>query len=136
MEKRLNNSEKRNAILSALKNTTTHPSADWIFEKVREDCPGIGIATVYRNLKILLEQNQIFKVDVGDGLDHYDAQTEIPHDHTYCTSCGCIGDIEAISASGLEQFAKDEFSVEAYSLVLYGKCKKCKQEETLETKVI
>lgn len=136
MKTRLNNSEKRNAILSALKNTTSHPSAEWIFEKVKEDCPGIGIATVYRNLKILLEQNQIFKVDVGDGLDHYDAQIEIPHDHTYCTVCGAIGDIEASSVSGFEKIAKDEFSVEAYSLVLYGKCRKCKQEEALEKKVI
>lgn len=127
MNTQLKSSKNRDAILAVLRGTTTHPSADWIFEKVRESNPNIGIATVYRNLKTLLEQNEIFKVDVGDGLDHYDAQIAVRHDHTYCTSCGAIGDIDAISASSLEQFAKDKFSVEAYSLVLFGKCEKCKK---------
>ena len=129
MNKQLKNSEKRNAILAVLKGTTTHPSADWIFERVKESYPSIGIATVYRNLKILLEQNQIFKVDVGDGLDHYDAQTEIRHDHTFCLICGAIGDIEVVPEKQLEKFAVNNFSVESYSMVLFGKCNKCKQKE-------
>lgn len=129
MKGQLKNSEKRNAILAALKCTKTHPSADWIYEKVKEDIPGIGIATVYRNLKLLLEQNQIFKVDVGDGLDHYDAQTEIRHDHTYCLKCGAIGDINVSAPADLDSFANDEFSIESYSMVLFGKCKKCAQAE-------
>lgn len=129
MEKQLKNSEKRNAILAALKNTTTHPSADWIFEKVKTEFPGIGIATVYRNLKILLEQNKIFKVDVGDGLDHYDAQTKIRHDHTYCTVCGSIGDIDVVPSNKLNSFVGNDFSVESYSMILFGKCNKCRQKE-------
>ncbi len=129
MEKQLKNSEKRNAILAALKSTSSHPSADWIFEKVKAEFPGIGIATVYRNLKILLEQNKIFKVDVGDGLDHYDAQTEIRHDHTYCMICGAIGDIDVVPEDTLNSFAGNEFSVESYSMVLFGRCSKCRQKE-------
>ncbi len=131
MEKKLKNSEKRDAILAALRNTKTHPSAEWIFEKVKESYPTIGIATVYRNLKILLDAKQIFKVDVGDGLDHYDAQIDLVHDHAYCTICGRIDDIGALSGTEITKVAKDEFSVEGYSLVLYGKCKKCKSMEAL-----
>ena len=114
-------------MLEVLKGTKTHPSAEWIFEKVKEVNPNIGIATIYRNLKTLLEQKEIFKVDVGDGLDHYDAQIAVKHDHTYCTSCGAIGDIDAISATSLEKFAKNKFSAESYSLVLFGKCEKCQR---------
>lgn len=127
MATHLKSSKNREAVLEVLKGTTIHPSADWIFEKMKEINPNIGIATVYRNLKTLLAQKEIIKVDVGDGLDHYDAQTAIRHDHTYCTSCGAIGDIEAISASSLEKFAHDKFSVETYSLVLFGKCEKCQK---------
>lgn len=129
MKKQLKNSEKRNAILTALKATKTHPSAEWIYEKVKDDFPEIGIATVYRNLKILLEQKEIFKVDVGDGLDHYDAQTEIRHDHTYCLECGAIGDIDAVSDVKLCDFKQKDFSVESYSMVLFGRCEKCTKEE-------
>ena len=125
MTTHLKSSKNRDAVLDVLRGTTTHPSADWIFEKVKETNPNIGIATVYRNLKTLLEQKEIFKIDVGDGVDHYDAQVDVIHDHTYCTNCGAIGDIDAISASSLEKFAKNKFSVESYSLVLFGKCENC-----------
>ena len=62
MDKKLNSSPKRDAILLAMRNTTTHPSADWIYEKVKEDVPEIGIATVYRNLKILLNSTCLIRV--------------------------------------------------------------------------
>ena len=129
MEKKFKNSEKRNEILKALKETTTHPSAEWIYQRVRLKYPNIGIATVYRNLKLLLEQNLIFKVDVGDGIDHFDANTKWVHGHMYCIRCGSIYDMDTISESQLNELARDSFTVEAYSLVFYGVCKNCKQEE-------
>ncbi len=131
MEKKLKHSENRNAILDALKNTKTHPTADQIYAMVKKDYPSVGIATIYRNLKILLSRKEIFKVDVGDGLDHYDAHTEIPHDHTYCTACGTIGDIKNVPMEFNQNFTDDEFLVEHSSLILFGKCKKCRQKEAL-----
>lgn len=131
METKFKNSEKRNELLRILRGTTSHPSAEWIYQQMRETYPKIGLATVYRNLKILLEQNLIFKVDVGDGTDHFDAGIFVPHDHAYCKVCGCILDIPA---SYRDEFSPDGFSVESHSLILFGKCKKCKQEETLDNK--
>lgn len=126
MKTKLKNSEKRNQLLKILQGTVAHPSAEWIYEEMKKEYPEIGLATVYRNLKILLEQNLIFKVDVGDGIDHFDAGIEVPHDHAYCKQCGKILDIPACNPEGI---SSDEFFAESYSLVLFGKCKKCKQEE-------
>ena len=126
MERKLKNSDKRNEILKTLEGTTTHPSADWIYERVKQKYPDIGMATVYRNLKILLEQNKVFKVDVGDGIEHYDANMTWKHGHMYCTECGAIYDMDTISEEELSALVRDDFSVKAYSLVLYGICKKCK----------
>ena len=128
MDKKFKNSENRNAILDILKNTDTHPCADWIYDEDRKVSPSIGVATVYRNLKILLQQHEIFKIDVGDGLDHYDAQIDVPHDHTFCTKCGAIGDIKRADTSLFPDFSNDDFFMDHYSLILFGKCKKCKQE--------
>ncbi len=124
-------SHKRDAVLEILRNTTTHPTADWIYERILEEYPGAGISTVYRNLKILLEQKMIMKIDVGDGLDHYDANIHIEHAHTYCIKCGAIGDIKPITGEILQHFAEEDFLAETYSLVLTGKCKNCTQEESL-----
>jgi len=127
MEKRLKNSDRRNAILSVLENTASHPSANWIYEKVKEIYPDVGLATVYRNLKILLEQKKVFLVEVGDGIDHYDANIHIPHDHIYCRNCGAICDVKNIPIGELVENVSDDISVESYNLILFGKCKNCKQ---------
>lgn len=128
MDRKIKNSNKRNAILSVLESTTCHPSANWIYEKVKEQYPDVGIATVYRNLKILLEQGKVFLVEVGDGLDHYDANIHIPHDHIYCRECGAICDVKSIPIGSLVEGVSKEVSVESYNLILFGKCKNCKQK--------
>ena len=53
MEKRENFSRKRMAILSALQETTVHPTADWVYAKLKPRYPNLSLGTVYRNLKIL-----------------------------------------------------------------------------------
>lgn len=126
MGMKFKNSEKRNELLKVLRGTVKHPSAEWIYEEMKKKYPEIGLATVYRNLKILLEQNLIFTVDVGDGTDHFDAGIDIPHDHAYCSVCKGIFDVPEC---GIGEFSTDEFFAESHSLVLFGKCKKCKQEE-------
>lgn len=51
MEKRENFSRKRMAILSALQETTVHPTADWVYAKLKPRYPNLSLGTVYRNLK-------------------------------------------------------------------------------------
>ena len=43
-------SKKREAILNAIRSTDTHPSADWVYEKLRGSFPDISLGTIYRNL--------------------------------------------------------------------------------------
>ena len=53
-------SRQREAILEILCATTSHPTADWIYDKVRERIPNISLGTVYRNLNILSENGEIY----------------------------------------------------------------------------
>ena len=43
-------SRKHEAVLQCLRSTTTHPSADWVFQQLRNDFPEMSLGTVYRNL--------------------------------------------------------------------------------------
>ena len=49
----MNYSRQREAIINVLKNTTSHPSAAWIYDRVRIQMPNISLGTVYRNLAAL-----------------------------------------------------------------------------------
>lgn len=118
-------SEKRDAILDILKNTTSHPTAEWVYDELLKRYPDAGIATVYRNLKFLLEQHQIIKIDVGDGIDHYDADIA-EHYHFLCRGCRKIFDIRPCELNlGAFPPRIGELNIEDISVVFSGLCNKC-----------
>lgn len=118
-------SEKRDAILNILKHTTSHPTAEWVYEKLSAQYPDAGIATVYRNLKILLEHGDIIKIDVGDGIDHYDADIS-EHYHFLCRCCRRILDIRTHELDfGVIPKKVNDMTIEEMSVVFTGLCSEC-----------
>ena len=117
-------SRQREAILNVLRSTDTHPTAGWIYEKVREQIPNISLGTVYRNLTELSQSGDILSIDVRDGQEHYDGDNS-PHLHLRCKCCGSLSDVpicdDPLSALAL----KKGFTPEAAVYVIYGKCKNC-----------
>ena len=49
-------SKQRTRILELLRSTEIHPTADWFYEKLKNEFPQLSLGTVYRNLSILVEQ--------------------------------------------------------------------------------
>ena len=52
-------SKQREALFNLLCSTRTHPTAAWLYDKLRKDFPHLSQGTVYRNLNILAEQKRI-----------------------------------------------------------------------------
>lgn len=127
MEKTLKHSKQRDAILDLLKSVYCHPTADWLHNQLKKDFPNIGIATVYRNLNLLLEMGEIIKLDIGDGVDHFDANSH-DHCHFICNNCHSVIDVNIPSSSLLKTEAENfnDISVTNCSLFLYGNCSNCK----------
>lgn len=120
-----NYSRQREAILDVLRSTDTHPTANWIYGKVRETLPNISLGTVYRNLSALTEAGEILCINVGDDFLHYDGDISA-HLHLHCKNCGNIIDIR-LKCDPLSQMAlKTGFEPENAVYVLSGICKKCK----------
>ena len=59
------NSRQRQRILEILKETKSHPTADWVYKKLKEEIPELSLGTVYRNLNVLKEQGNIEKLPFG-----------------------------------------------------------------------
>ncbi len=117
-------SRQRETILEVLRSTDTHPTANWIYTKVRERIPNISLGTVYRNLSELAKTGDILSIDVGDGFEHYDSDIS-PHAHLHCRCCGSITDAKLktdyISKIGNEYGFETQTSI----YVAYGICKNC-----------
>ncbi len=86
-------SKQREAILNILRDTKTHPTADWIYNQAKEIFGNISFGTVYRNLNILQELELIVKISIGDGIERYDACVS-NHSHFICEKCGVVRDVD------------------------------------------
>lgn len=123
-----NYSRQREAILNVLRSTDTHPTAGWIYERVREQIPNISLGTVYRNLTALSQAGDILSINVGDGQEHYDGDNS-SHLHLRCKCCSNISDI-ALSRDPFARLALENgFKPEASVYVVHGICEKCIQNE-------
>jgi len=120
-----NYSKQREAILTVLRETDTHPTANWIYAKVRETIPNISLGTVYRNLSELSQNGEIISLNVGDGYEHFDYDTT-PHAHLHCKKCGCIHDARLEYDPLAELSEKMGFTPDTTIYVAYGICQNCK----------
>ena len=128
-------SRQRTAILETLRRTKLHPTADWIYAKVRQELPNISLGTVYRNLSKLASAGMIQKMDVGDGAEHFDAAIH-PHYHLYCEACGRLLDLDLPYDKGLNHRAEALLPVlvNRHSLIFHGLCGACCEQQSAQQK--
>lgn len=118
---------KRNAILACLQGTTSHPSAEMVYEMLQKEHPDISLATVYRNLARFKSQGLVCSVATVRGVERFDAMTH-PHVHFICSSCDAVIDLpqmeipESLSA---EAEASSGCRVQNCRLTFTGLCGKC-----------
>lgn len=88
-DKALKSTRQRDAIAEWFFRLDKHITADELHSEVRKRQPGIGYATVYRTLKLLVEQNFALEKDFGDGCKRYDPVhgQDPDHDHLICVDC-------------------------------------------------
>lgn len=118
---------KRNAILSCLRSTDTHPSAEMVHEMLQTDHPDISLATVYRNLSRFKNQGLIQSLGTVNGIERFDANTE-PHVHFVCNCCSAVMDLHQMDApQRLCQEAAQHLGgqVDSYQLMFFGTCQAC-----------
>jgi Fur family peroxide stress response transcriptional regulator len=85
-------SDKRDAILELIRSTTSHPSAQWVYDRLRPRIPGLSLATVYRNINLFLREGVLISVGVVNGEERFDGIVE-PHPHLVCQCCGRVIDL-------------------------------------------
>ena len=105
-----------------------HPTADMVYQSIRQKLPNISLGTVYRNLRFLVEHGDAISLNLGDGKEHFDGQTT-PHYHFICKECGAIEDIWikniAIPIQNIPDFSGEILGHNTY---FYGLCAHCKSK--------
>jgi len=123
------NSKQREVIKRIIKTHPVHPTAGWVYEQVKKEIPDIGLATVYRNLKLLKEEGEILELKTAGGTARFDGNTGL-HYHFCCDRCGKIVDIEGPVDIDVIKTAADKngLKVTHCYLELGGLCQECGKE--------
>ena len=131
MEPKCKQFRKRNAILSCLRSTDCHPSAEMVYEMLQREHPDISLATVYRNLALFKQQGLIQSVATVNGIERFDANVE-PHVHFICTNCTAVTDLPQMTVPqelcAIVENATGGAVMEC-NLTFTGKCQACCQAE-------
>jgi Fe2+ or Zn2+ uptake regulation protein len=118
--------KQKRVILDVLKNTKSHPTADWVYDKVKKKIPNISLGTVYRNLNILKNQGEILELSFGKGFSRFDGNSA-NHYHFTCEHCGRILDIDGEWPSSFQEEVSKSMGVTIarHRLEFYGSCQDC-----------
>lgn len=122
--------QRRNILEVMQKHQGEHLTAEEIYELVKEECPEIGLATVYRTVQLLLEMKIIEKLNLDDGFIRYEIgknSNEHHHHHLICNQCGKVFEVEDDLLDPLEEQISKQFNfkVTDHKVKFYGVCETC-----------
>jgi len=121
-------SRKREAILSVLRSTDQHPSAEWIYERLKPEFPDLSLGTVYRNLSVFRQEGEIASVATVAGQERFDGVVR-PHAHFICADCGRVTDVDVPIPPALLSLDRRTAGgeVRGVSLTFHGICDSCRK---------
>jgi Fur family ferric uptake transcriptional regulator len=98
-------------------------------EDVLAQSRGIGRATVFRTLKLLVDEGLICRVLLEDGRLHYRVSHDTHHHHLVCKECGAVEDFTTCDLEGLIAglSVRTGFDITSHWLEFYGLCRTCRE---------
>jgi Fur family ferric uptake transcriptional regulator len=118
------NTRQRSAIRDAIALADRPLLPQEVLDAAQQDVPGLGIATVYRNLKALVEEGELQPVNLPGENARFELAGHQHHHHFQCLHCQRVFDVHACPGD-LSKLAPPGFSVEDHDLTLYGRCQDC-----------
>ena len=118
------NSRKRQAIEKALAGAGRPLSPGELLTAASSGAPGLGIATVYRALRLGLDQGTIHAVEVSGTATRYESAHHGHHHHFRCTACDRVFEVHACPGD-LAHLAPPGFQVTGHEITLLGRCAVC-----------
>ncbi|PCJ62656.1 MAG: transcriptional repressor [Planctomycetota bacterium] len=125
---------QREIIYEVIKNSKGPLSPNELLEKAKENNESIGIATIYRTIKLLIDANEIIQVTLPDGQTRYELSKLDHHHHFKCKKCNSIFDLDNCPLSIPDQInVPAGFILEGHEITLFGVCAKCSKTNASTT---
>lgn len=97
----------------------------------KPEAHGLGIATVYRAVKNLLEEGWLEQVEIPGEPPRFEIAGKGHHHHFHCRACGRVFEIDACQGD-FDRLAPAGFQVTDHEVLLFGRCAECAAGRALE----
>ena len=125
------NTRQREEILRAFTEAKGPLSVSEVLERAALGVPGLGIATVYRNLKLLQDSGQLKSVILPSGEIRFERGGLGHHHHFQCLNCAEVVDLDFCPLQlPVGTTLPGGYAIEDHEITFYGRCPNC-----LETRV-
>ena len=96
-----------------------------MYELVKGKFPTISLATIYKNVNAMIENNFLKEVKIIGQDSRYELNYG-EHSHVVCRECGKVVDVELDTKTLFKEVEKkSNIKVESSSMVFYGGCGEC-----------
>jgi Fur family peroxide stress response transcriptional regulator len=119
---------QRRTILEAVLERTDHPTADQVYEEVKERLPGVSRTTVYRVLQLLTRVGAITRIFTRGAAARFDPVVR-RHHHFVCVRCDGLVDLWDEGIGELVRMPSNppgSFEIEGFSVYFFGTCATCR----------
>lgn len=124
----LRRTTQRQTILRTVKFSVEPVTAEAVAAAVKKFLPGVGVATVYRNLQHLVERGEIYRVESRDGVRRYVGHTH----HTAVFTCQRCGKERHLKSQSLPAYVDRKMFgdqvVTVSQLTASGLCAACRKK--------
>ena len=130
--KGLLHSKQREQILDIFLKTEKHHTIGDLYEIIRKKNPKIGLATVYRAMRVICDAGLARQLDFGDGVKRFEHKYQHQHHHhLVCLKCGRAVEVVSPEMEKVQQrlAKKHGFTHFKDTMKIFGICRQCKREE-------
>ena len=125
-EKGVRITETRKAVIDFIIHSQDHPSAEMIYQALLPNFPNMSLATVYNNLKVLIDEGFVSELKIRNDTTTYFDFMGHQHLNVICEKCGRIADMDIdLPDVGQEASEQTGYQITKSQMVVYGICPNC-----------
>ena len=124
-KKNLRYTQQRQEVWDEICSTNEHRDAEDIFNSLRKRQTNVSRATVYRTIDVLVKNNLVRRLNLGDGRSRFENKIGIEHhDHIVCLDCRKIVEFmdETIEKMQIRIAKEQGFEIVRHVHQLFGRC--------------
>jgi Fur family ferric uptake transcriptional regulator len=120
----IRHTRQKDAIRKAFSEADRPLSLEEALAAAQKNHPGLGVATVYRNIKALVEDRWLTPVEIPGEPSRYEISGKQHHHHFHCNDCGKLYELEGCEPQIKPRLPRG-FRATGHEFFLYGICASC-----------